>query len=565
MTGDKGSTMNLWETARSALDGLPDAAGLNIAYEAVDRHVAFGAGDRAAFRFVDGAGRVRIMTYGELAAASNRFANVLQRLGVRRGDGVAALLGPVPELYVAALGALKAGAVFSALFSAFGPEPVCVRLAKARTRVLVTTGAAWQRKVAPVRARLPDLAHGIVVDTAADGTAQWSTLLAAAPDSFAIPPTDPEDPALLHFTSGTTGTPKGALHVHEAVVAHLATARHALDLRPGDRYWCTADPGWVTGISYGLIAPLVVGATAVVVDAPFEAGRWWSILHDHRVAVWYTAPTAIRMLRKTGLAPPAALTELRHAASVGEPLDAGSVAWGEETFGRPIHDTWWQTETGAIMIANAPGHAPVPGAMGRPLPGVDAAVCRRRDDGGIDRVTDPDTAGELALRAGWPSMFRAYVGDDERYRRCFAGGYYLSGDLVRRDADGAFWFVGRGDDVIKTAGHLVGPFEVEAALLTHPAVAEAAVIGLPDAMIGETVTAFVTPKAGMQADDLLRRALLAHGRSRLGAAVAPRAITFVGDLPKTKSGKILRRLLKSRALGLPDGDLSTLEGDNRED
>ncbi len=558
-------TTDPWEQARRALDGLPHGAGLNIAHEAVDRHVAAGAGDRAAFRFVDRTGTVRIMTYGELAEASNRFANVLQGLGVGRGDVVAALLGPVPELYVAALGTFKAGGVFTALFSAFGPEPVRVRLAKAGASILVTTDAAWRQKIAPLRQSLPDLAHGITVDAANDDTAQWSTLLAAAPKRFTVPPTDPEEPALLHFTSGTTGSPKGALHVHEAVVAHLATAQRALDLRPGDRYWCTADPGWVTGISYGFIAPLVSGATAIVVDAPFEAGLWWSILYDHRVAVWYTAPTAIRMLQKTGLTPPAALTALRHAASVGEPLDAGAVGWGRETVGRPIHDTWWQTETGAIMIANAPEEPPIPGAMGRPISGMEAAVCRRREGGGLDHVSDPDTPGELALRVGWPSMFRAYLGDDARYRRCFADGYYLSGDLVRRDADGAFWFVGRRDDVIKTAGHLVGPFEVEAALLSHPAVAEAAVIGLPDALIGETVTAYVTAKAGIAADDALRRALLAHARRRLGAAVAPRAITFAADLPKTKSGKILRRLLKSRALGLPDGDLSTLEGGDEGD
>lgn len=554
--------MDVWQQARQALDGLA-AGGLNIAYEAVDRHVAHGHGERVALRCLSRHGTVREMRYRELARESNRFANVLRSLGVGRGETVVTLLGRTPELYVAGLGALKIGAVFAPLFSAFGPAPIKVRLAKGNARVLVTTEALFLRKVAGLRGDLPNLTAVIVVDGAPMETTDYARAMAAAVDTFPIAPTDPESPALLHFTSGTTGTPKGAVHVHEAVVAHDATARAALDLGPGNVYWCTADPGWVTGVSYGIIAPLVRGATVLVDEAEFDPERWYRTLQDHRVAVWYTAPTAIRMLIRAGeeLARRHDLSALRVAASVGEPLNADAVLWGRDVLGKPFRDTWWQTETGAIMIANGPGDAIMPGAMGRPLPGIEAIVAQRIDDGAIAPITAPDVEGELALKAGWPSMFRAYLGEEERYRACFAGGYYLTGDLVRRDADGWFWFVARADDVIKSAGHLIGPFEVERVLLSHPAVADAGVIGVPDPVVSEVVKAFVVLKDGVLADAALRRDLLALARTRLGPSVAPRDIVFRSALPKTRSGKIMRRLLKAHELGLPEGDLSTLEPD----
>jgi acetyl-CoA synthetase len=558
--------MHPWWQARQALDGL--AGGLNIAYEAVDRHVAHGRGACAALRFVSSGGSVREMTYGELFRETNRFANVLGALGVGAGDAVFTLLGRCPALYVASLGVLKIGAIFSPLFSAFGPDPIAVRLAKGNARVLITTQALFQRKVEGLLAGLPGLKAVIVIDGEPARTTGYERAMAAAADGFAIPPTDPEAPALLHFTSGTTGAPKGALHVHEAVVAHDATARIALDLGANDRFWCTADPGWVTGVSYGIIAPLVRGATVVVDEVEFDPERWYRILEDQRISVWYTAPTAIRMLIKAGdaIARRHDFSGLRVLASVGEPLHAAAVLWGRDVFGKPFRDTWWQTETGSIMIANtagsvAGGDAPRPGAMGRPLPGVDAAVVRRADAGEVEIVTEPNAEGELALKAGWPSMFRDYLGEHDRYLKCFAGGYYLTGDLVRRDADGWFWFVGRTDDVIKSAGHLIGPVEVERVLLSHPAIAEAGVIGVPDAVVGEIVKAFVVLKAGVPANDALRRDLRALARKRLGASVAPRDIVFRPGLPKTRSGKIMRRLLRACEIGLPEGDLSTLEPD----
>lgn len=570
--GESERRSGLWERARRELDGLPDGGGLNIAHEAVDRHAAGDSGGRLALRWLGKGGAARDLTYAELAELSNRFANVLRNLGVGAGERVFSLAGRVPELYAAALGTLKNRSVFCPLFSSFGPEPIRTRLALGGGKVLVTTETLYRRKVEPLRAALPELEHVLLIDggdaEAPARLAPLKPLLDAARPDFEIPPTDPEDPALLHFTSGTSGVPKGAVHVHQAVVAHHHTARAVFDLSPGDVYWCTADPGWVTGTSYGIVAPLACGATLIVDEEELDAERWYGILERQRVNVWYTAPTAIRLLMRLGseVARRHQYPALRFLASVGEPLDAHAVAWGVEAFGRPFHDTWWQTETGAIMIAN---HAAVdlrPGSMGRPLPGVEAAIVRRLDgEGGVEVVAEPDATGELALRRGWPSMFRGYLGEEERYRKCFRGGWYLTSDLARRDADGYFWFVGRAGDAIKSAGHLIGPFEVESALLEHPAVAEAGVIGVPDPVAGELVKAFVALKPGRDPgpgeDEALRREILAHARRRLGPAVAPREIELRGGLPKTRSGKILRRVLKARELGLPEGDLSTLESD----
>ena len=555
-----------WEAARAELDGLPGGRGLNIAHEAVDRHAAGPRGDRIAIRWLGKGGDVRDYTYRALRELTDRFANVLEGLGLRRGERVFALAGRLPELYVAALGTLKQGGVFCPLFSAFGPEPIRARMAIGRARVLVTTEALYRRKVAALREQLPDLAHVLLIGeggapTTVPGTLDFHTRLRAAADRFVIPPTAPEDMALLHFTSGTTGTPKGAVHVHEAVVAHHITGRYALDLHPGDVFWCTADPGWVTGTSYGIVAPLTNGVTSLVDEAEFDAERWYRTLQDHRVTVWYTAPTAIRMMMKAGLdlVRKYDTRALRFLASVGEPLNPEAVVWGQTAFGRPFHDNWWQTETGGIMIANFAAMEVRPGSMGRPLPGVEAAIVRKVGDYRVEVVEQPDVQGELALRPGWPSMFRDYLGEPARYRKCFVGGWYLTGDLARRDADGYFWFVGRADDVIKTSGHLVGPFEVESVLMEHPAVAEAGVIGKPDPVALEVVKAFVALKTGFTDTPELRRALLAHARARLGAVVAPKEIEVKPSLPKTRSGKIVRRLLKARELGLPEGDTSTLE------
>ncbi|MDE2201519.1 MAG: acetate--CoA ligase [Burkholderiaceae bacterium] len=555
-----------WEAVRRELTGEPPGV-VNIAWHAVDRHVAGGAGNQTAFRFLAIGAPCHTVSYAQLSAQTNRFCNVLRALGIGKGDRLFILAGRIPELYVGLLGALKNGTVVSPLFSAFGPEPIATRIQLGDGTVLLTTDALYARKVAKWRDRMPTLKHVLLVAedggvTSVPGTLDLGSLLCQASDACEITPTVADDMALLHFTSGTTGTPKGAVHVHGAVATHWATGKYALDLHPGDIYWCTADPGWVTGTSYGTIAPLLHGVTSIVDREEFDAERWYGILRDERVSVWYTAPTAIRMLMKAGpdLARRYALAPLRFIASVGEPLNPEAVWWGKDVLGLPIHDNWWQTETGGIMIANTPAFDIKPGSMGRPLPGVEAAIVQRHEDGTVVVVDQPDQQGELALRQGWPSMFRGYLNNDERYRKSFAGEWYLTGDLARRDADGYYWFVGRADDVIKSAGHLIGPFEVESALMEHPAVAEAGVIGKPDPVVGEVVKAFVSLNPGFTPGDALRMELLAHARTRLGAAVAPKEIAFLELLPRTRSGKIMRRLLKARELGLPEGDTSTLEG-----
>ncbi len=554
-----------WSQAWRMLDGLP-AGGYNIAHEAVDRHVFGGRADRIAIRWIGKSGEVRELSYRDLARETNRFANALVKLGVAPGERVFVLTGRIPELYITVLGALKARCVVSPLFSAFGPEPIATRAEMGDARVLVTTPALYRRKVAGLRERLSGLRHVIVVGEeceGADDVQSWSSLMENVSADFTIAATDPEEAALLHFTSGTTGRPKGALHVHGAVAAHHVTGVYALDLHDDDIFWCTADPGWVTGTSYGIIAPLTSGVTNLVVEAEFDPQTWYSVLERERVSVWYTAPTAIRMMMKLGtdFVKSYSFPRLRFMASVGEPLNSEAVVWGEQAFGIPFHDNWWQTETGGIMIGNLATLDIKPGSMGRPLPGIEAGIVRRDANGGVAVIEEPMVEGELALKKGWPSMMRGYLHEEERYRKCFAGDWYLTGDLAKRDGDGYFWFVGRGDDVVKSAGHLIGPFEVENALMEHPAVAEAAIIGKPDPTMGELVKAFVTLKPGHAGDDAMRRELIGFARKRLGAAVAPKELDFRANLPKTRSGKIMRRLLKARELGLPEGDLSTLESD----
>jgi acetyl-CoA synthetase len=552
-----------WDAARSRLQGLPNG-GLNIAHEAVDRHVAAGHGSQPALIWLGREGERQVLTYADLAADAARFAHVLRAHGVGVGERMFLLSGRVPALYAATLGAMKAGVVVSPLFAAFGPEPVRARMEIGGASVLVTTEANYRRKVAEWRAAMPALKLVLIIgDEAPEDCVALGPAMAAAPSSFETVRTMPEEMALLHFTSGTTGLPKGVVHVHQAVVAHSETGRLALNLRPGDIYWCTADPGWVTGMSYGVISPLCNRVTMVVDEADFDLERWYTILEREKVQVWYTAPTAIRMMMRAGddAAKGHDFSTLRFLASVGEPLNAECVVWGQQVFGLPFHDNWWQSETGGIMIANTADMDIKPGAMGKPLPGIEAGIVSREGD----TVTEaaPGQIGELALRPGWPSMMRAYLGQPERYAKCFVGGWYLTGDLAMKDSDGYYWFVGRADDLIKSSGHLIGPFEVESALIEHPAVAEAAVIGIPDETAGEVVKAFVTLKAGFTAGEALERELRGHARKRLGPAVAPREIVFRDSLPRTRSGKIMRRLLRARELGLPEGDLSTLEGDAR--
>lgn len=552
-----------WDAARKLIDGLP-RGGINIAHEAIERHVLAGHGAQIALRWIAKSGERTDITYQELSKLTNRFANVLRSRGLEKGARVYSLLGRTPELYIAALGSLKAGCIFCPLFSAFGPEPIHSRMEIGEASALITTTRLYKRKIRDLCDRLPELQTVLITDGEVEGGDPLPPLMSEASDRFETEQTGPEDTALLHFTSGTTGKPKGVVHVHDAVVAHHITGRFALDLKPGDTYWCTADPGWVTGTSYGIIAPLTNRVTMIIDEGEFDVTRWYEILANEAINVWYTAPTAIRMLMKAGgkAARDHDFSALRFMASVGEPLNPEAVVWGNEVFGMPFHDNWWQTETGGIMIANFASVAVRPGSMGKPLPGIEAGIVEVSKEGATE-LTEPMAIGELALRPGWPSMMRGYLHEDARYRKCFLDGWYLSGDLAMRDADGYFWFVGRSNDLIKSSGHLIGPFEVESALMEHEAVAEVGVIGIPDETSGERVKAYIALKPGFEASDDLLLDLIGHARKKLGPAVAPREIAFRRNLPKTRSGKIMRRLLKARELGLPEGDISTLESDER--
>jgi acetyl-CoA synthetase len=552
-----------WENTQESLQGLPNKGGLNIAHEAVDRHANSPLRDTVALRWVCKNGSTKDFTYADLQKLTSQFANVLDSLGISKGERVFSLAGRIPELYIAALGTLKKTAVFCPLFSVFGPEPIFQRMNRGDAAVLVTTNTLYEKKIMQLLDKLPSLRFVLITDAEqdiSDKVKSLPLLMRNASKSFIIPPTNPEDPALLHFTSGTTGMPKGALHVHKAVLTHFMTGKYVLGFQPGDVFWCTADPGWVTGTSYGIISPLVNGVTNIFDEEEFDAIRWYTILEKQKVNVWYTAPTAIRRLMRLEIRPREKynLNNLRSILSVGEPLHAEAVIWGEKMFGFPIRDNWWQTETGGIMIANFPDMKVKPGSMGKPLPGVEAAIAEVSETE-VKIISGSDVQGQLLLRKGFPSMFRAYLHDEARYNKCFRGDWYITGDLARKDAEGYFWFVGRADDIIKTSGHMVGPFEVESTLMQHPAVAEAAVIGKPDPNIGELVKAFVVLKQGNITSDEMKLDIIGFARKKLGPAVAPKEISFIENLPKTKSGKILRRLLKARELGLPEGDTSTLE------
>ncbi len=554
-----------WQTAQQHIVG--GDKGINIALEAVDRHVEEGFGQQTALRCLNKQGSKTDISYAQLKEQSSRFATILESFGVHTGDTVFGLSTRVPQLYIALLGTLRFGAVFSPLFSAFGPEPIRSRMEIGQARVLVTSEALYRKKIHAWRHELSSLKLILlynVTQPLPEDCYDLDLLLTQSTPCFPARICDPEQLALLHFTSGTTGKPKGAMHVHQAVIYHSISGFYALDIRPGDIYWCTADPGWVTGTSYGIISPLCNRATLIIDEAEFDAQHWYQLLSEQKVNIWYTAPTAIRMLMKAGdkLATKYDLKALRFIASVGEPLNPEAVVWGQKVFGQPFHDNWWQTETGGIMIANFATSNVRPGSMGKPLPGIQATIMEDCE-GKKKALKEPCRVGELALKCGWPSMFRGYLNEEQRYRKCFVDDWYLTGDLAYCDGDGFYWFIGRADDVIKSSGHLIGPFEVESALMEHPAVAEVAVIGLPDEVAGETVKAFVTLKPGFDKDETneLRKSLLGHARKRLGPAVAPREIVFRKNLPKTRSGKIMRRLLKARELGLPEGDISTLESD----
>jgi len=550
-----------WEDVSADLDWF-DSEHINIGHVAIDAHLKTERRDKKALIWVNQKGDVEEYTFADLARLSNKFANVLvKEAGIQKGDRVFFFLERVPEIFIGIIGTLKAGAVIGPLFSAFGPDAVKDRMTDSKAKVLVTS-PMLKKKIVEIIPDLPHLEKIVVVNrrnAALDpDDLSYEAVMARSSEQFEVIRTNKEDYAIMHYTSGTTGKPKGAVHAHNAVIGHYATAKYVLDLHSDDIYWCTADPGWVTGTSYGIFGPWSNGITQVVYEGMFSAKQWYKILEQWKVTVWYTAPTAIRMLMKAGddLPKQFNLDSLRHMNSVGEPLNPEAIMWGQKILHKLFHDNWWQTETGAIMIANYAVQDINPGSMGRPFPGINAGII---DDDFNEMPVGQE--GNLALRTGWPSMFRAYWEKEEVYRSRFKKGWYITGDKARKDDEGYFYFMCRADDVINTAGHLVGPFEVESVLMEHPAVAEAGVIGKPDPIAMEVVKAFVSLKQGYEPEDSLRDDIKRFVMKRLSMAAAPREIDFIGSLPKTRSGKIMRRLLKAKELNLPLGDTSTLEED----
>lgn len=549
-----------WEEIEGELDFLGDGK-LNMAYECVDRHLNTHTKDKLALIWEGVDGQVVRYTFYELSKASNRFANVLKKYGVVKGDRVFVFLERVPELYIALLAILKVGAIMGPLFSAFGPVAVKDRLEDSGAKVLITS-PRLRKKVNEIFSELPKLERIFIVNRKAvpveygNKDVSYEKEMEEASDSFDIEKTSRNDYSVMHYTSGTTGKPKGVVHAHQAIIGQCATAKYVLDIKEDDIYWCTADPGWVTGTSYGIFGPWVNGVTQIFYEGGFNASKWYQIIQNYKVTVWYTAPTAIRMLMKAGDKLPKKydLSSLRYACTVGEPLNPEAVVWGNKVLGLPFHDNWWQTETGSIMIANYASLNIRTGSMGKPFPGIQADI--------LDEKYNPLPSGEeghLAIKPGWPSMFRTYWNKDEFYNSRFKNGWYITGDKAYKDEDDYFWFVGRADDVINTAGHLVGPFEVESVLIEHPAVAEAAVIGKPDPIVMEVVKAFVSLKEGYTPSKKLKKEIQVFVKKKLASWAYPREIDFLDSLPKTRSGKIMRRLLKARELGLPEGDTSTME------
>ena len=565
------SNIGSYEDARVSFDwaavekelGWGPGQPLNLGFYLADRNCRLGLAAKPALLWEGSDGRERAYTFDDVRLHSNAVAAFLSRLGVIPGERVCLFLDRVPELYLAFVGILKLGAVVQPLFSAFGEESLETRLVDAGTAALVT-----QRKHLPkvrrIRARLPALRHVVVVDGAGlalrDGEVALDLEAEERVDDFPIYAATAETPSILHYTSGTTGQPKGAQHVHGSLIAQYATTKWVLDLRPDDVYWCNADPGWVTGTSYGIIGPWAHGVTQAVLDSGFGADRWYGFIERRRVTVWYSAPTAIRLLMREGLDAVRRhdLSSLRHLCSVGEPLNPEAVHWSCEAFGLPFHDTYWQTETGCIVISNYPGMPIKPGSMGKPFPGIEAAVLSPET---LEPYPEPGRLGVIGLRPGWPSMIRGYFRNPAGYAKKFANGWYLTGDRATRDADGYFWFVGRDDDVINTGGHLVGPFEVESALLEHPAVAESAAVSRPDPVNMEVVKAFVTLKPGFVGSADLELEIMNFVRKRLSPIAMPQEIAFAATLPRTRSGKIVRRVLRAQEWGQPVGDLSTLMED----
>jgi len=552
-----------WSIAAKELE-YHDGESINIGWYCSDRICRKGSADKIALYYQGFGGADKQYSFNDVRLASNTIGSFLQALGLVNEDRICLFMDRVPELYFSFLGILKIGAIVQPLFSAFGDESLFVRLENAQTRAIITQ-KKHLAKVRKIKDKLPSLEFIIIIDPieTKDLKAReiaFSFENTSPVENLDIFPTKAESPSVLHYTSGTTGQPKGVKHVHYSLLSQYLTAKWVLDLQENDIYWCTADPGWVTGTSYGIIGPWSLGITQCVLDSGFSAQTWYQFIEKYRVTVWYSAPTAIRSLMKAGseIIRNFDLSSLRHLASVGEPLNSEAVIWSEKNFGKPFHDTFWQTETGCIMITNYPGMKVKPGSMGKPFPGITGVVLDAKT---YEPIHEPGRIGLIAFKPGWPSMMRTYWNNEEKYREKFVNGWYISGDKASIDKEGYFWFIGRDDDVINTGGHLVSPFEVESALLEHPAVGESAVVAKPDEINMEVVKAFIALKPGFLPSSDLELEIMNFIRKKLSSVAMPQEIEFVDQLPKTRSGKIMRRLLHAKEWGEEIGDISTLEND----
>ncbi len=552
-----------WEISKKEL-GYKDGDIINIGWYCSDRICEMGKANKIAFIWESFKGEEKRYTYNDLRVLTNTIANYLKNLGIKPGERVCLFMDKIPELYFGLIGILKMGAIAQPLFSAFGSDSLLTRLEDAQTSAIITQKKHLP-KVRNILDKLPYMNYIIVVDD--DGAKplrekEYAFNLEKEEriEKFDIYPSTAETPSILHYTSGTTGKPKGAQHVHYSLISQYITAKYVLDLQDDDIYWCTADPGWVTGTSYGIIGPWSNGVTQCVTEAGFTAENWYRFIEKHKITVWYSAPTAIRALMREGneIVKKFDLSSLRHLASVGEPLNAEAVLWSQEVFGKMFHDTFWQTETGCIVISNYPGMKIKPGSMGKPFPGIEATVVDLKTFVPLERT---GVVGMIAIKPGWPSMFRTYWKNEETYKGKFKNGWYLCGDRASIDDEGYFWFVGRDDDVINAGGHLVGPFEIESALIEHPAVAESAAVGKPDPINMEVVKAFITLKKGYEPSKELELNIMNFIRKKLSPLAMPQEIEFVESLPKTRSGKIMRRVLRAKEWGEDIGDTSTLEND----
>jgi acetyl-CoA synthetase len=552
-----------WSEAEYEL-GYKVGETLNIAWYCSDRVCLNGKSENTALIYEDYCGIEKKYSFNDIRLAGNTIATFLMNLGLKNEDRICLYMDRIPELYLSFLGILKIGAIVQPLFSAFGDESLFIRLENAKTRAIITQ-RKHIHKVRKIIKKLPYLEFVILVDNVKDKPLEFREVAFILEElepveSMDIFPTSAESPSVLHYTSGTTGQAKGVIHVHYSLISQYLTTKWVLDLCDDDIYWCTADPGWVTGISYGIIGPWSLGITQCILDAGFSAKTWYSFIEKYRINVWYTAPTAIRSLMMAGdeIIKEFDLSSLRYLASVGEPLNSEAVIWSEKVFGKSFHDTFWQTETGSIMISNFPGMKIKPGSMGKPFPGITGVVL---DPKTFEPINENGRIGLIAFKPDWPSIMRGYWNNDEKFQEKFVNGWYLSGDKASIDKEGYFWFVGRDDDVINTGGHLVSPFEVESTLLEHPAVGESAVVSKPDQVNMEVIKAFITLKPGFISCPELELEIMNFIRKKLSAIAMPQEIEFVTSLPKTRSGKIMRRVLHAKEWGEEIGEISTLENE----